>query len=139
MKKLLYILPILFFVGCGSLKKDKSITETSKDNDIKTKSDVNLNYQFDKLSLEPYNPERPMLVNGKEYNNTKIIHHYEQGEKTEKTETEDKSKSEEFTKDKTVERDNTMLFVVLGLGALFMILGFFLILIIGAVLYLRMK
>lgn len=130
-----YLISILF--SCGSRKTETSISEHEKQNDVKTESTTNLNYKFDKASLEPFDPLRPMILGGKEYRNTRIVHHYEEGQKQEQTNIEDKSKEESFDKEKSTDRDNTKLFAIIGLGIIGAMFFFFLIVIFGMLWYFK--
>jgi len=68
MKKLILIIP-LFFIECATVKKTNTETE------LKTDSTSIVNIDATKFSegwsLEPINLEKPILINGKEYYNTK--------------------------------------------------------------------
>ena len=68
MKKVILIIP-LFFIGCATVKKTNTKTE------LKTDSTSIINIDATKSSegwsLEPINLEKPILINGKEYYNTK--------------------------------------------------------------------
>ena len=68
MKKLILIIP-LFFIGCATVKKTNTETE------LKTDSASTVNIDATKFSegwsLEPINLDKPILINGKEYYNTK--------------------------------------------------------------------
>lgn len=138
MKKYLLFLSLLL-IGCGSRKVETSISEHENNNDIKTDSKTDLTYKFDKMTLEPFDPLRPILISGKEYHNTKIVHHYEEGEKKEEIKVEDKSEAKDFEKEKTTERDNTKLFAIIGLGLIAAMFFFFLIVIFGMVWFFNKK
>ncbi|AIX11874.1 hypothetical protein [Flavobacterium phage V157] len=125
MKKLSILLFTFFIVSCGSRKVETSINSTEKE------TETNSNYKFDKLSLEPVDIQKPIIVQGKEYYNTKVIRHYEEGEKIEK------AKTEETEKDKKTERDNTMLFIGIALIGAFGFLFMLVILVIGLIIYFR--
>jgi len=68
MQKLIFIIPF-FLIGCANLKK------TNTDTEVKTDSNSVVNIDATKFSngwsLEPVNLEKPILINGKEYYNTK--------------------------------------------------------------------
>ena len=68
MKKAILIIP-LFLIGCATVKKNNTETE------LKTDSASTVNIDATKFSegwsLEPINLEKPILINGKEYYNTK--------------------------------------------------------------------
>ena len=68
MKRIILIIP-LFLIGCANLKK------TNTETDLKTDSSSTVNIDATKFSkgwsLEPINLEKPILINGKEYFNTK--------------------------------------------------------------------
>ena len=68
MKKAILIIP-LFLIGCATVKKSNSETE------LKTDSTSSVNIDATKFSegwsLEPVNLEKPILIGGKEYFNTK--------------------------------------------------------------------
>jgi cation transport ATPase len=119
-----YLILCLLLIGCGSRKVELSKSEKETQTDITEHSTVNLEYKTDRMTLEPFNPDRAILINGKQYENTKIVIEREEGLKQTETNKEDKSESKEETKDKTTERDNTTLFIWLGLGGLLLILLF---------------
>ena len=68
MKKAIFLIP-LFLIGCATVKKTNTETE------LKTDSTSIVNIDATKFSegwsLEPINLEKPILINGKEYYNTK--------------------------------------------------------------------
>lgn len=68
MKKAILIIP-LFLIGCATVKKTNTETE------LKTDSSASVNIDATKFSegftLEPINLEKPILIGGKEYYNTK--------------------------------------------------------------------
>jgi len=68
MKKAILIIP-LFLIGCATVKKTNTETE------FKTDSSASVNIDATKFSegwsLEPVNLEKPILIGGKEYYNTK--------------------------------------------------------------------
>lgn len=138
MKTYLLLISLVLF-SCGSRKVESSISEHEKKNDITTDSKIDLSYKFDKMTLEPFDPLRPILIGGKEYYNTKIVHHYEEGEKTEEIKEVDKSEIKEVEKEKTTERDNTKLFAIIGLGLIAAMFFFFLIVIFGMVWFFNKK
>lgn len=136
MKKYLLFLSLIL-LGCGSRKVELHKSEKQIENDVTTDSEAKLTYNVNRMVLEPFNPERAILINGKEYHNTKIVYEKENGVKEEKTKTEDKSESEESIKDKTTERDNTMLFAIIGIGVLMFF--FFIFIVIIVVMYMYFK
>lgn len=136
MKKYLLFLSLLL-LACGSRKVELHKSETETKNDVTTDSEAKLTYNVNRMVLEPFNPDRAILINGKEYHNTKIVYEKENGIKEEKVKTEDKSESESETKDKKTERDNTILFVILGIGGFFLIFFIFIIIMIAAYLYFK--
>ena len=126
MKKILLLITALALIGCGSLKKniDKEETET----EVKTESNITLDYEKNSFTLEPVNLDRPILVGGKEYYNTKLIYQKESGKETKQENTEVKQETEKSNKE--VERDNTSLF--LGIG---FIISLFLFLVVIVILW----
>lgn len=68
MKKLIFIIPI-FLIGCANLKKTNTETE------VKTDSNSVVNIDATKFSkgwtLEPMDLDKPILIGGREYYNTK--------------------------------------------------------------------
>ena len=99
MKKL--IITILLALGiwsCGSLKKHKE--ETKEEKESFSNSNTEVNYQLDKFSLEPVDLQRPILVGGKEYHNTKIVVEKEVGKIDQVENTGEKSKNENLRQDK---------------------------------------
>jgi len=126
MKKLLLLLTAISLFSCGTLKKniDKEETET----EVKTESNITLDYEKNSFTLEPVNLERPILVGGKEYYNTKVIYQKESGKETKQENTEVKQETETLKKE--VERDNTTLF--LGIAG---VICFFLFLIVLVILW----
>ena len=68
MKKLILIIPF-FLIGCATVKKTNTETE------LKTDSTSSVNIYATKFSegwsLEPINLDKPILIGGKEYFNTK--------------------------------------------------------------------
>lgn len=136
MKKYLLFLSLLI-VGCGSRKVELHKSETETNKDITTDSEAKLTYNVNRMVLEPFNPERAILINGKEYHNTKIVYEKENGTKEEKTKTEDKTELKEETKDKTTERDNTTLFIILGIGGFFLLFFMFIACLVAAYLFFK--
>jgi len=68
MQKLIFIIPF-FLIGCANLKKTNTDTEVKKDSNSVVNIDAT---KFSNgWSLEPVNLEKPILINGKEYYNTK--------------------------------------------------------------------
>jgi hypothetical protein len=71
MKKAILIIP-LFLIGCATVKKTNTETE------LKTDSSASVNIDATKFSqgwsLEPIDLEKPILINGKEHFNTRIIY-----------------------------------------------------------------
>ncbi len=126
MKKTLILITAFSLFSCGTLKKniDKEETET----EIKTESNSVLDYEKESYTLEPVNLDRPILVGGKEYHNTKIIYAKDKGTETKKEVAEVKQETE--TLHKEVERDNTTLF--LGIAG---VICFFLFLIVLVILW----
>ena len=68
MKKVIFLIP-LFLIGCATVKKTNTETE------LKTDSTSSVNIYATKFSegwsLEPINLDKPILIGGKEYFNTK--------------------------------------------------------------------
>lgn len=126
MKKTLILLTAFSLLSCGTMKKniDKEETET----EIKTESNSVLDYEKESYTLEPVNLDRPILVGGKEYHNTKIIYAKDKGTETKQDVAEVKQETE--TLNKEVERDNTTLF--LGIAG---VICFFLFLIVLVILW----
>jgi len=66
---LVFMMAIVSFTSCANLKK------TNTETDLKTDSSSGVNIDATKFSegwsLEPINLEKPILINGKEYYNTK--------------------------------------------------------------------
>jgi ATP-dependent Zn protease len=126
MKKTLILLTAFSLLSCGTMKKniDKEETET----EIKTESNSVLDYEKESYTLEPVNLERPILVGGKEYHNTKIIYAKDKGTETKQEVAEVKQETE--TLHKEVERDNTTLF--LGIAG---VICFFLFIIVLVILW----
>jgi peptidoglycan hydrolase CwlO-like protein len=126
MKKTLILLTAFSLLSCGTMKKsiDKEETET----EIKTESNSVLDYEKESYTLEPVNLERPILVGGKEYHNTKIIYAKDKGTETKQEVAEVKQETE--TLHKEIERDNTTLFLGIA-GAI----CFFLFLIVLVILW----
>jgi hypothetical protein len=126
MKKTLLLLTAISLFSCGTLKKniEKEETET----EVKTESNTTLDYEKNSFTLEPINLERPILVGGKEYYNTKVIYQKESGKETKQENTEVKQETE--TLHKEIERDNTTLF--LGIAG---VICFFLFLIVLVILW----
>lgn len=113
------ILFIVLFCSCGSIKKHKESTEIEKDKT--TNTEIKLDYEKDKFSLEPIDLQLPILVGGKEYHNTIIRYEKEKG--TEETNQKTKEKTEVKTETKEKESDNTKLILgVFGIGFLFLFL-----------------
>jgi ABC-type Fe3+-hydroxamate transport system substrate-binding protein len=131
------ILFTFLFLACGSRKVELSKSEKETQNDISENTTVNLNYKTDRMILEPFNPDRAILINGKTYENTKIVIEREEGVQDTKTTFQDKTVAKEETKDKKTERDNTTLFIILGCAGLFFLFLFFLIIIFGLYIYFR--
>lgn len=71
MKKAILIIP-LFLIGCATVKKTNTETE------LKTDSSSSVNIDATKFSegwrLEPIDLEKPILINGKEHFNTRVIY-----------------------------------------------------------------
>lgn len=71
MKKAILIIP-LFLIGCATVKKTNTETE------LKTDSSASVNIDATKFSqgwsLEPIDLEKPILINGKEHFNTRVIY-----------------------------------------------------------------
>lgn len=68
MKKTILIIP-LFLIGCATVKKTNTETELKKDSTNVVNIDAT---KFSKgWSLEPIDLEKPILIGGKEYFNTK--------------------------------------------------------------------
>lgn len=107
--------------SCGSLKKHKE--ETKEEKEFFSNSNTEINYQLDKFSIEPVDLQRPILVGGKEYHNTKIVVEKEVGKIDQVENTGEKSKNENLLQDK--EKDNTWLIIgIVGLGFLFLLFVF---------------
>lgn len=68
MKKVIFLIPF-FLIGCATVKKTNTETE------LKTDSTSTINIDATKFSegwsLEPINLDKPILIGGKEYYNTK--------------------------------------------------------------------
>ncbi len=71
MKKSILLIPFLF-LGCATVKKTNTETE------LKTDSSASVNIDATKFSegwsLEPIDLEKPILINGKEHFNTRVIY-----------------------------------------------------------------
>jgi len=132
-----YLILCLLLIGCGSRKVELSKSEKETQNDISESTTVNLNYKTDRMILEPFNPNRAILINGKEYHNTKIVVEKEEGVQEEKTVKEDKSEIKEEAKNKSTDRDNTKMFVLIALGGFFFLFLFFIIIIFVCYIYFR--
>lgn len=136
MKKLLLLIPFII-ISCGYRKVDTSKTDKEIKTDISEISEVNLTYETDKFTLEPFDPDRAILINGSKYENTRIVIEKENGLETTKTTKEDKTEVKEETKEKHTERDNTKLFVILGIGAFIFL--FFVVLCVFAYVYMQIS
>jgi cobalamin biosynthesis Mg chelatase CobN len=135
MKKFILIFASLFFIGCGSVKKEKLSIDTEKEKETETNSSSNTARWINSsnFTLEPADPLQPMtFTNAKgekeTYTNTiiknnnthtkEIVHDSIAKKEKEKEKTEiDKS---------TKEKDNTMV-ILIGFG---MVLVFLLLVIV---------
>lgn len=71
MKKAILIIPIIL-IGCATVKKSNTETEIKKDSTSIVKIDAS---KFsESYTIEPVNLDKPILINGKEYLNTKIVY-----------------------------------------------------------------
>lgn len=112
-----YLVLLLFFVSCGSIKKHKESTEV--DTSLNANTEVKLDYERDSYTLAPVDLTRPILVGGKEYHNTIIRVEKETGVEETKQKVEERTEVKEEVKDK--ESDNTKLFLgVFAIGFLFL-------------------
>lgn len=135
MKKLFIIFISLFMFSCGSLKKTKESTNEKTESNSSTNTE--LNYERNKFTLEPVDLDRPILVGGKEYHNTKIVIEKENGKEVKQEEKKEVAEKQEEKKD--VERDNTWLIIGVSALILLFLFGVFIVLIIFGYLYLKTK
>ena len=128
MKKLILIIP-LFFISCANLKKTNTETE------LKTDSSSSVNFDATKFSngftLEPINLDRPILVNGKEHYNTRVI--YNNSKETIKYRDTTRIKTDLKQDVKTKDKDysimiesiaNKLFWLIIIIVVLFIIVGF---------------
>ncbi len=77
MKTSIKILILLLFVSCGSrkVKKDYKLILNERKEVLFDNSTITSNTDFNitELTYEPVDKSKPMVVNGKEYINTKVI------------------------------------------------------------------
>lgn len=154
MKKTLIFLTAFAFFGCGSMKKDKSSSETEtksdKQTEVKTDSaskttetgskSTIIDYKADSFIYKPFDANTPFFVDGKEYkgvvieskketSNTNVN---EQWQKTIETllskleKTEERLEELEKSSQMHKEKDNTMLFLGIAgiIGFVFLIIVF---------------
>ena len=128
MKKLILIIP-LFFISCANLKKTNTETE------LKTDSSSSVNFDATKFSngftLEPINLEKPILINGKEHFNTRVI--YNNSKETIKYRDTTRIKTDLKQDIKTKNKDysvmiesiaNKLFWLIIIIVVLFIIVGF---------------
>jgi hypothetical protein len=128
MKKLILLISFSF-LGCANLKKTNTETE------LKTDSSSSVNFDATKFSngftLEPINLERPILVNGKEHYNTRVI--YNNSKETIKYRDTTRIKTDLKQDVKTKDKDysvmiesiaNKLFLLIIIIVVLFIIVGF---------------
>lgn len=128
MKKLILIIP-LFFISCANLKKTNTETE------LKTDSSSSVNFDATKFSngftLEPINLEKPILINGKEHFNTRVI--YNNSKETIKYRDTTRIKTDLKQDIKTKNKDysvmiesiaNKLFWLIIIIVVLFIVMGF---------------
>jgi len=111
MKKLL-ILSILL-TSCAARNVNKEEIKEKIETNTERIADGSINYSLESFTIEPIDLERPILVNGKSYFNTRIIHskdtviiRVKEVEKVAKTE-------EKEVNTKETERGNNYVFFIL--------------------------
>ena len=125
MKKAILIIP-LFLIGCATVKKTNTETE------LKTDSSSSVNIDATKFSegwsLEPINLEKPILINGKEHFNTRVI--YNNSKETIKYRDTTQFKSDLKQEVKEKEKDYTILIESLSTKLFWLLIVMFVIVMI---------
>jgi hypothetical protein len=131
MRKLIFITFLtLGICSCGSIKKHKENTETEQKENINAGSNTNRWTNSSNYNLEPVDLSKPIkFTNSKGetelFENTKVVYNNTHTREIIKDTISSKKEFNQETNKKDKETDNTMLFLGLGLGGLFLILLFF--------------
>lgn len=126
MKKTIILLTTFVLLGCGSLKKDKSSTETETKSDLNASKIENMHEIGGGFTIRPFDPDRGMVV-GKDtlYNTILEKHYYDRTKVVHDTivkKVEVKTDIDTMHK----EKDNTMLILGIAgiIGLVFLIIMF---------------
>lgn len=127
---ILTILLGLTICSCGSVKKYKESTETEQKENTNASSNTDRWTNSSNYNLEPVDLSKPIkFTNSKGetevFENTKVVYQNTHTREIIKDTVSNQKEFKEETDKKDKETDNTMLFLGLGLGGLFLILLFF--------------
>jgi hypothetical protein len=130
MKQLLLLLTALAFIGCGSIKKNKTSLESETKSDLNASKIDYKRFRDSSFILKPFDASKPMLIGKDTIYNVMIEQHYKDRVHIVKDTIHKLDTQVIELKDKHKETDNTSLF--LGIAC---IIGFFLFLVVLSILW----